>query len=236
MKSKKKTILIIVAVVIVVIAAAAGSGNSNKGSSSLPVNSGISTTDSAVYRNDSYQTTQSFSPVQTTAYWDGPQEEGYVSSLTPGHAGANVRSQASRDATLLTTLPEGEFVIYFPQSYNNGYVYCNFTHNGINTGWVLREYIVDEAVQQTNEEPQTSYYSSGPRVPGFVSLHTPGNAGLNVRSAASSDSALLTTIAEGESLFYFPDTIQNGYIYCELSGLPGGIAYGWLLAEYVMAE
>ncbi len=89
---------------------------------------------------------------------------------------------------------------------------------------------------QTTEAAQTSLFSSGASYAARVSDYTPGDAGLNVRSLPSSEATLLTVISEGELVICYPDSLQNGYVYCELSGLPGGIAFGWLLADYVIVE
>ncbi len=109
-------------------------------------------------------------------------------------------------------------------------------------GWVRTDFLFD-TYEECFDLPPTDTFADSDTVPesygnkttGYVANNTPGNAGLNVRSEASYNSTKLTTLSEGEQVDYYPDTLQNGYVCCELSEAYNA-RYGWILLEYLTTE
>ena len=94
-----------------------------------------------------------------------------------------------------------------------------------------------EIIPTTQEEQSIiDGNARGAKKIGYVGNNTPDSNGLNVRSAATYDSSMVTTVPEGQQLYYYPETLQNGYVYCELTNTVTDGVSGWVLLEYLADE
>ncbi len=104
---------------------------------------------------------------------------------------------------------------------------------------VLQEEVteVTEAVTEQEDTTQTELVNDHPEIKkwGIVSYETPAGAGVNVRKSPSSLSTLLTTLAEGTLLLYYPDTVTGDYVYC-LFTESDEVTEGWIMTKYVVAQ
>ncbi|MBE6813297.1 MAG: hypothetical protein E7523_10520 [Ruminococcaceae bacterium] len=135
----------------------------------------------------------------------------------------NMRRGPAREYDLITTVPDESSVTILGYS-DNGESWVYIEYNGYK-GWVLSKYVTPQGTQ-----------SSDSKKTGVVSDDTPSDAGLNVRSEPAYASTHLTTLSEGETLTYYPDTATNGYVYCEFSGNHDGVKSGWILSKYITEQ
>ena len=100
-------------------------------------------------------------------------------------ANLNMRSKASTNGKILSTIPKGKTITYISKSGSWYKVKYNTT-----TGWVSSDYIkkVDEPNKQTPVAGNSSSYTT--------------KANLNLRSSASTKGAILTTIPKGKTVMY----------------------------------
>ncbi len=124
----------------------------------------------------------------------------------------NMRDSASMGGNIIGSIPKGTVIPYYGSVGNWGVV----KYNGI-YGYVSMDYIV-----------AASSYSSNSRS-GYIGYGTvTANDGLNIRSSATTNSSILTTLKHGASLDII--SVTGSWYYITASGYTGYVS-----SEYVNA-